>query len=94
MSSLPRELGSEVIYAAAAVNAWVRGMPLARVALHYRYEPVTALHLIRRCCRQYGDGDVTRWVTANVLSACLASDFRPSPSAASSSRSGGIASHN
>ncbi len=46
---LPRELRSELIYAAAAANAWLRGLSLPEVALHYRYEPLTALNLIARC---------------------------------------------
>ncbi len=75
MSSVPRELRSELIYAAAAVNAWLRGMPVAKVALHYRYEPVTALHLIRRCCEQYGETNLAAWVPANVRSVCAS----PSP---------------
>ena len=33
---LSRELRSELIYAAAAANAWLRGLSLQRVALNYR----------------------------------------------------------
>ena len=80
MSKLPRELRSELIYASAAVNAWLRGMPLPRVVLDYRYEPVTALHLIRRCCRQYGERALLWCVPANVLSACVACPFPSVPS--------------
>ncbi len=75
MSSVPRELRSELIYAAAAVNAWLRGMPVAKVALHYRYEPVTALHLIRRCCEQYGETNLAAWVPASVLRAAMIEDM-------------------
>jgi hypothetical protein len=67
MSSVPRAIRSELIYAAAAANAWLRGMPLARVALSYRYEPVTAMHLIRRCADEYGEANLAPWVPANVL---------------------------
>jgi hypothetical protein len=51
---LPRALRSELIYAVAAANAWLRGLSLPDVALHYRYEPLTALNLMARLCRQYG----------------------------------------
>jgi hypothetical protein len=61
---------SELIYASAAANAWLRGLSIPCVALHYRYEPLTALHLIRRCCDQYGVINVEPWVPAKVLSAC------------------------
>ena len=81
MSSVPRELRSELIYAAAAVNAWLRGLPLPTVALHYRYEPVTALNLIRRCSKQYGEINVESWVPANVLD-CALTGGRPPVSVA------------
>jgi hypothetical protein len=58
------------MYAAAAVNAWLRGRSIPSVALNYRYEPVTALHLIRRCCDEYGIVNVEPWVPDNVLSVC------------------------
>jgi hypothetical protein len=45
---VPRQLRSELIYAAAAANAWLRGLSVPCVALHYRYEPLTALNLIAR----------------------------------------------
>jgi hypothetical protein len=51
---VPRELRSLLIYASAAANAWLRGLSIPVVAIHYRYEPITALGLIRRCTHQYG----------------------------------------
>jgi hypothetical protein len=82
MSSVPRELHSELIYAAAAANAWLRGMSIPLVALHYRYEPITALHLIRRCHDQYGD--LSAWVPDSVFSVCSSEErdslpFAPHP---------------
>ena len=70
MSRVPRCLRSELIYAAAAANAWLRGLSLPNVALHYRYEPITAFRLIDRCCSEYGRINVEPWVTADVLSVC------------------------
>jgi hypothetical protein len=67
---VPRGLRSELIYAAAAANAWLRGLALPAVALHYRYEPITALRLIQNLCRQYGVVNVEPWVPAHVLSLC------------------------
>ncbi len=64
---LPRELRSELIYAAAAANAWLRGLSLPCVALNYRYEPVTALGLIARLRDQYGAKNVEPLVPAGVL---------------------------
>jgi hypothetical protein len=64
---VPRVMRSQLIYAAAAANAWLRGLSLPAVALHYRYEPVTALRLIRRCCHLYGAVNVEPLVPANVL---------------------------
>ena len=68
---LPRELRSELIYAAAAANAWLRGLPPPCVALHYRYEPLTALNLIARLCRQYGVKNIRPYVPALVLARAL-----------------------
>ncbi len=48
---------------------------MAKLALHYRYEPVTALHLIRRCCEQYGETNLAAWVPANVLRAAMIEDM-------------------
>jgi hypothetical protein len=64
---VPRELHDSLIFAAAAANAWLRGLSLPTVALSYRYEPVTALNLIWRCCRSYGVANVAQFVPANVL---------------------------
>jgi hypothetical protein len=74
MSSVTRELRSELIYAAAAANAWLRGMSVPTVALHYRYEPITAVHFIRRCCEEYGQVNVEPFVPANVLACAVRND--------------------
>ena len=68
---LPRELRSELIYAVAAANAWLRGLPLPSVALHYRYEPITALNFMARLCRQYGVKNVRPYVSAGLLARAL-----------------------
>lgn len=60
---------SSLIFATAAANAWLRGLPLPVVALHYRYEPITAFGLIRRFVYQYGAVNVDPWVPAHVLDA-------------------------
>lgn len=72
--SVPRELRSELIYAAAATNAWLRGLSLPRVALHYRYEPVTAMNLIARFCRRYGVQNIRPYVSGIVLAYALQSN--------------------
>jgi len=64
---IPRALHSSLIFAAAAANAWLRGLSIPRVALHYRYEPLTALNLIWRMARQYGAVNLAPFVPANVL---------------------------
>lgn len=64
---VPRELHGSLIFAAAAVNAWLRGLSLPLVALNYRYEPLTALNLIWRLSRLYGRVNVAQFVPANVL---------------------------
>jgi hypothetical protein len=64
---VPREARSPLIFAAAAANAWLRGLSIPRVALHYRYEPLTALLLIWRFRRDYGAVHVGRFVPAGVL---------------------------
>ena len=74
MSSVHRELPSELIYASAAANAWLRGMSVPKVALHYRYEPITAMQLIRRCCEEYGEVNVEPFVPANVLACAVRND--------------------
>ncbi|HMD50607.1 MAG TPA: hypothetical protein VKG79_15960 [Bryobacteraceae bacterium] len=74
MSSVPRQLRSELIYAAAAANAWLRGMSVPKVALHYRYEPITAVHFIRRCCDVYREVNVEPFVPANVLACAVRND--------------------
>ena len=71
---LPRALRSELIYAAAAANAWVRGLPLSCVALQYRYEPITALNLLARLCRQYGVKNIRPYVPVVVLARALQSN--------------------
>jgi len=68
---VPRELRSELIYAVAAANAWLRGLPLPCVALQYRYEPITALNFMARLCRQYGVKNVRPYVPAAVLARAL-----------------------
>jgi hypothetical protein len=70
---LSRELRSELIYAAAAANAWLRGLSVPCVALHYRYEPLTALNLIARFCRQYGVKNIRPHVSGIVLARALQS---------------------
>ena len=64
---VPRELHDSLIHAAAAANAWLRGLSIPVVALHYRYEPLTALNLIWRLCRSYGSVNVGQFVPAHVL---------------------------
>ncbi len=71
---LPRELHSDLIYAAAAANAWLRGLSLPRVALDYRYEPVTAMNLIARFCRRYGVQNIRPYVSGIVLAHALQSN--------------------
>jgi hypothetical protein len=71
---VPRELRSELIYAVAAANAWLRGLSLPCVALHYRYEPITALNLMARLCRQYGVKNIQPYVPAVVLARALQSN--------------------
>jgi hypothetical protein len=68
---LPRELRSELMYAVAAANAWLRGLSLPCVALHYRYEPLTALNLMARLCRQYGVKNIRPYVPAGLLARAL-----------------------
>ncbi len=70
-SGVPREPRSELIYAVAAANAWLRGLSLPEVALHYRYEPLTALNLIARLCRKYGVNNIRPYVPAVVLAHAL-----------------------
>jgi hypothetical protein len=53
-----------------------RALSVPRVALHYRYEPITALALIRRLCGQYGVVNVEPWVPARVLAHALRGDER------------------
>lgn len=72
---VPRQLHSSLIFAAAAANAWLRGLPLPVVALHYRYEPITALGLIRRLVYQYGLVNVDLWVPAHVLDAATSASL-------------------
>jgi len=71
---VPRELRSELMYAVAAANAWLRGLSLPCVALHYRYEPLTALNFMARLCRQYGVKNIRRYVPAGVLARALQSN--------------------
>ena len=78
-----KALRSELMYAAAAANAWLRGLSIPTVALHYRYEPVTALRLIRRCCAQYGAVNVERCVPAHILSCASAQDNGAGPAQSS-----------
>ncbi len=73
---LPRELRSELIYAVAAANAWLRGLSIPCVALHYRYEPITALNFMARLCRQYGVKNVRPYVPACVLARALQNNNR------------------
>ena len=77
---VPRELRSELIYAVAAANAWLRGLSIPDVALHYRYEPLTALNLIVRLCDQYGMKNVEPWVPDHVLNCALAGGCASAPS--------------
>jgi len=63
-----------LIYAVAAANAWLRGLSLPCVALHYRYEPFTALNLIARLCRKYGVNNIRPYVSAVVLAHALQSN--------------------
>ena len=77
---LPRALRSELIYAVAAANAWLRGLSLPDVALHYRYEPLTALNLIARLCDQYGIENVQPWVPDRVLNRAIAGGCASAPS--------------
>jgi len=55
-------------------RAGLRGLPIPAVALDYRYEPLTALHLIRRCCREYGVVNIQLWVPPNVLAAAAVAE--------------------
>jgi hypothetical protein len=64
---VPRVLHSSLIFATAAANAWLRGLSIPRVALHYRYEPLTALSLIWRMARLYGAVNLEQFVPPNVL---------------------------
>ena len=65
---LPREVRELVRFASDAVNAYSRGRSIPAVALHYRYEPVTAITLLQNCCRWYGRSSVAAVIPRHIFS--------------------------
>jgi hypothetical protein len=62
---LPRDVRELARFAADAINAYMRGQSIPAVALHYRYEPITAITTLRHLCSWYGrandrQGDTSR----------------------------------
>jgi hypothetical protein len=65
---LPRDVRELARFAADAVNAYMRGQSIPAVALHYRYEPITAITTLRHLCLWYGRANVELVVPRLVFS--------------------------
>jgi hypothetical protein len=64
----PKVIREHLGFAAAAINAYQRGLSVPTVALNYRYEPIQAMIMIANCCAEYGFNVVARHVPAHILS--------------------------
>jgi hypothetical protein len=65
---LPRDVRELARFAADAVNAYMRGQSIPTVALHYRYEPITAIVVLRHLCLWYGRTNVELVISRHVFS--------------------------
>jgi hypothetical protein len=66
--TLPKDVRELARFGSDAINAHMRGMSVPAVALRYRYEPITAIVMLRNLCSWYGEKNVELIIPAHIYS--------------------------